>query len=154
MKRTIVNPHWTNNARTVLAAQFHYDDGRIVNAVISETETSNPDFAEILSKFTKEEIEKNTIRRIQKLNSEKLTADQKKQEEIERVRLEKLFAAKLEIFEVPGIKNSTDRNLKSQIRKSGSVIEAQAWASALLIKEFTASTAAAANTSTDTTASE
>lgn len=138
MKRTIVNPHWINNARTVIATQFHYDDGRIVDAVISQSDTSNPDLAEILNSFSQKQLEENTLNNIKKVTTEQAAAEQKKQEEIDRVKREKLFAAKLEIFEIEAIKNSANRKLKSQIRRASSAVEAQAWAAALLLSDFNA----------------
>ena len=135
MKRTIVNPHWVNNARTVLSAEFHYDDGRIVNAVISDSDTSNPDLAEIIRTFDTDTLEQNTRKNIQKITAD---ADKKRMAEEaqeERKKQEELFAAKLKIFEIDGIKNSTNRDLKSRIRRSKSDVEAMAWASALLLSE-------------------
>lgn len=135
MKRTIVNPHWVNNARTVISTEFHYDDGRIVNAVISDSDTSNPDLAEILRTFDTATLEQNTRRNIQKItaDAEKKRLVEEAQEE--RKKQEELFAAKLKIFEIDGIKNSTNRDLKSRIRRSKSDVEAMAWASALLLSE-------------------
>lgn len=133
MKRTIVNPHWTNNARTVIAAEFHYDDGRIVNAVISDTDTSNPDLAEIQGKFSSEEMENNTRKEIQKRNT---AMEKQRQEEAsakERKLNEDLFAVKLKIFDIEAVKTATNRKLKSQIRRSKSDVEAMAWAAALLL---------------------
>lgn len=136
MKRTIVNPHWINNARTILEADFHYDDGRIVKATISETDTSNPDLAEIKSKFTDEELETNTRKKIAKITATQEAEKQRLQAIEDRKKQEELFAVKLQVFEIDVIKNSTNRKLKSQIRKSKSAIEVQAWAAALLLTEF------------------
>ena len=138
MKRTIVNPHWINNARTVLMAEFHYDDGRIVSATISESDTSNPDLAEIKSKFTEVELEQNTRKKIQKMTREQEEEKQKQQAAEDRRNQEELFAVKLKIFEIDTVKNSANRKLKSQIRKSKTGLEAQAWAAALLLSEFNA----------------
>lgn len=133
MKRKIVNPHWINNARTVISAEFHYDDGRVAQATISESDVTNPDLVEIKTKFTQEELETNTRRKIQEINAER---ERKQQEELakeQRKQQEELFAAKLRIFEIDTIKNSDNRLLKSKIRKSKSDVEALAWASALLL---------------------
>lgn len=138
MIRTIVNPHWTNNARTILAAEFHYDDGRIVNAVISNTDTSNPDLAEIKSKFTEQQLEANTLAAIKRSNDAIAKRKQDEEALAQRKFNEDLFAAKLKIFEIDAIKNSTNKKLKSQIRKSKSETEAMAWAAALLISDFNA----------------
>ncbi len=133
MKRTIANPHWINNARTVISAEFHYDDGRVAQATISESDVTNPDLVEIKAKFTDEQLEANTRKKIQEINAER---DRKHQEELakqQRKQQEELFAAKLKIFEIDSIKNSDNRQLKSKIRKSKSDVEAMAWASALLL---------------------
>lgn len=133
MKRTIVNPHWINNARSVISAEFHYDDGRVAQATISESDVTNPDLVEIRAKFTDEQLEANTRKKIQEINAER---DRKHQEELakqQRKQQEELFAAKLKIFEIDAIKNSDNRQLKSKIRKSKSDVEAMAWASALLL---------------------
>jgi len=154
MKRTIVNPHWINNARTVLLAEFHYDDGRIVSATISDSDTSNPDLAEIKSKFTEKELENNTRKKIQEVERNKEQEIQQQQAIEDRKNQEELFAVKLKIFDIDTIKNSTNRKLKSQIRKSKSGIEAQAWAAALLLNEFNAAEAATSNTNMDPSTQE
>ena len=56
----------------------------------------------------------------------------------DRKNQEQLFAVKLQIFDIELVKNSVNRKLKSQIRKSKSAIEAQAWAAALLLSEYNA----------------
>jgi hypothetical protein len=136
MKRTIKNPFWTNNARTILSAEFHYDDGRIVNAVITDGDQNNPDFVEIMNNFSAEDIENNTRANIRKVNDETVRRKQEEEAKAQRLEQEKLFAVKLKIFEVDAIKNSDDRALKSKIRKSKSDVEAMAYASALLYSEF------------------
>jgi hypothetical protein len=135
MKRTIINPHWVNNARTVLSAEFHYDDGRVVTASISESEQTNPDLIEIKQKFSTEDLEANTRKKIQQINVERERKKQEEEAKAQRKLQEELFAAKLKIFEIESIKNSTNRSLKSRIRKSKSDVEALAWAAALMLNE-------------------
>ena len=136
MKRTILNPHWINNARTIISAQFQYDDGRLVEATISEDDTSNPDLAEIKAKFTEAELEDNTQKNIVKVTSE--TQKKKVAEETARNRKinEDLFAVKLKVFEIDTIKNSNNKKIKSQIRKAKNELEVTAWAAALLMTEM------------------
>ena len=136
MKRTILNPHWINNARTIISAQFQYDDGRLVEATISEDDTSNPDLAEIKAKFTEAELEDNTQMNIVKVTSE--TQKTKVAEETARNRKinEDLFAVKLKVFEIDTIKNSNNKKIKSQIRKAKNELEVTAWAAALLMTEM------------------
>lgn len=135
MKRTIVNPHWINNARTMLAVEFRYDDGRVVNVTLSESDTSNPDLAEIKNSFSTAVIESNTAKQIAITNE---MANRKALEDsaaLDKQKQEELFAVKLEVFEIEAIKNSTNRLLKSKIRKSKSAIEVKAYAAALLLDE-------------------
>ena len=110
MKRTIVNPHWINNARTVLSAEFHYDDGRILSATISDSDTSNPDLAEIKKTFSEAELEKNTRKKISKMAQDQEAEKLKQQALEDRVKQEELFAAKLKIFDIELIKNSSNQN--------------------------------------------
>jgi hypothetical protein len=149
MKRTIVNPHWVNNARTVISAEFHYDDGRVVAASISESEQSNPDLIEIKQKFTVEELEANTRKKIQQINAERERKKQEEEARAQRKLQEELFAAKLKIFEIELIKNSTNRALKSRIRKSKSDVEALAWAAALMLNEAQQETSQTQSTETE-----
>ena len=144
MKRKIVNPHWVNNARTVISAEFHYDDGRVAQATISESDVTNPDLVEIKAKFTDQQLEENTRKKIQEINAERERKHQEELAKAQRKQQEELFAAKLRIFEIDAIKDSDNRTLKAKIRRSKSDVEAMAWASALLLdiaqKEMTANT--------------
>ena len=136
MKRTIVNPHWINNARSIISADFQYEDGRIVTVNVSGSETTNPDLIEINEKFTTEQIEENTKQKIKEISNQKIKQKQIAEAHALRKQQEELFAAKLRIFEIDTIKTSTNRVLKSKIRKSKSDVEAMAWAVALLLNEF------------------
>ena len=136
MKRTIVNPHWINNARSIISADFQYEDGRIVTVNVSGSETTNPDLIEINEKFTTEQIEENTKQKIKEISNQKIKQKQIAEAHALRKQQEELFAAKLRIFEIDTIKTSTNRVLKSKIRKSKSDVEAMAWAVALMLNEF------------------
>ena len=56
-------------------------------------------------------------------------------DEIERIKSDALFDAKLEAFEIADIKNSKNRTFKSRIRKSKSIMEVTALTAALIILE-------------------
>ena len=135
MKRTIENPHWINNARTIISADFRYSDGRVVTATISESETTNPDLIEIKENFTIEQLEENTRKKIRLVSDQRMKDQEQKEAQALRKQQEELFAAKLKIFEIESIKNSTNRDLKSRIRKAKSDVEATAWAAVLMLDE-------------------
>lgn len=131
--RTIKNPHWINNARTMLSAEFHYDDGRVVSAVISDTEKGNPDLQEIMRIFSVEELEANTTRAIRKINAKKDADAQAAAAKAERKKQEDLFAVKLKAFEIDTVKESTNRSLKSKIRRAKNDFEVIAFTAALIL---------------------
>jgi len=136
MKRTIVNPHWTNNARTKLSAEYHYDDGRVLTVSMSKEDRSNPDLAEIYAKFTMDEINTNTNVNVLKVQTIRLQEHQANLAKEERRKNEELYVAKLALFEIDVVSNSTNSLLKSQIRKSKTVLEANAWAVGLMMDEL------------------
>lgn len=134
--RTIKNPHYINNARTIMACEFHYDDGRVLTANITNVDGKNPDWIEIHSSFSKEELERNTQRAIQRINGEREQRAQIEQAKADKMRQEALYQMKLEAFEVPIIKESTHKKLKAQIRKAKTPFEVQAFTSALILHEY------------------
>lgn len=135
MKRTIKNPHWTNNARSVMSAEFHYDDGRIVTAVINCSDESNPDWLEIKSKYSREELESNTLKEIKRQQQQQQLEKQQQLAMAEKKKQEELFAIKLQAFETDAVKNTTNKVLKSSIRRAKSVFEVYAFTAALILDQ-------------------
>lgn len=135
MQRTITNPHWTNNARTILAATFRYEDGRVVTASMSAND-NNPDYTEILNTFDTGTIEANTRSNINKVAVDKKRKEEQQKAMEEKAQQEALFAAKLKAFEIDEILNSDNREMKSKIRRASSEFEVTAYASVLLLLEY------------------
>jgi hypothetical protein len=133
MKRTIKNPHWVNNARTILSAEFHYDDGRVMTAVINSNESNNPDYQEIRTKFTDAELEQNTVNNIRKVQGDRDRQKAQEEAQKERERQEKLFQVKLAAFEVDQVKNTANKSLKSALRRAKSDFEVYAMAAAIIL---------------------
>lgn len=136
MKKTIKNPHWINNARTVLSVEFHYDDGRVMSAVVNGDDVNNVDLKQVLAEFTPEQLEDNTRKAIVKQNRDREAIERKEAAEKDRQRQEALFALKLKAFEVEAVKNTPEKKLKSALRRAKSDIEVFAFASAIIIKDF------------------
>ena len=136
MKRTIKNPYWGNNTKTQVICEFHYGEGKpIETAAITDTKEGNPDWKEVFDNFTIEEIDEIT----ETYKAEALKDHEKRKEfekdEMERMKSDALFSAKLEAFEIEDIKNSQNRTFKSRIRKSKSIMEVTALTAALIILE-------------------
>ena len=136
MKREIINPHWINNARTVLAAEFRYADGTVSNAVISQSD-NNPDYNEIITTFGVDVVEANTLQNMQKVARTNHEQRDKEQALRDKKVQEELFAMKLKAFEMDIVKDSTNSALKSKIRRSKSDFEVIAYTAALILSETT-----------------
>ena len=134
MKRTIINPHWINNARTTIAADFQYSDGSVVHAVISKSD-GNPDYDEILRTFSEEVINTNTGRNAARVNAENEARVAAQEAQKVREKQEALFAAKLDAFEIDAVKESSNTAEKAKIGQSKTAIEVVAWAAILLMNE-------------------
>ena len=152
MKRTIKNPHWTNNARTILSAEFHYEDGRVTTATISDTDVGNPDLKEILETFSTQELEKNTLNVIKKIQGDRERQVMHEEAKAARKKQEDLFAVKMKSFEIEVVKNSANRSLKSKIRRAKSDMEVMAYTVALIIEEDKNPSPVATSETTDTQA--
>ena len=107
----------------------------MVTASVSDTDDGNPDWEEILDTFTLEEIDKTTK---DYLKQELVDHEKRKEfekDEIERMKSDSLFNAKLEAFDIEDIKNSKNRKFKSRIRKAKNIMEVTALTTALIILE-------------------
>lgn len=135
MKRTIKNPYWGNDQKTQVICEFHFENGPIQTAAVSQTKEGNPDWQEIFTKFTPEEIDKLTEGALAEAREEHERRKQIERDDIERMKVDALFQAKLDAFEIDIIKNSKNRKLKSRIRKAKTLIEVTAFASALITLE-------------------
>ena len=135
MKRTIKNPYWGNNNKTQVICEFHYEGGPIQTAAITDTKEGNPDWKEVFDTFTIEEIDNLTEDAMAEDAKEHEKRKEFEKDEIERIKSDALFDAKLEAFEIADIKNSKNRTFKSRIRKSKSIMEVTALTAALIILE-------------------
>ena len=135
MERKFSDPYWGNQQKTQVICQFHHKDGKTQTASIMDTEDGNPDLKHLFEKFTIEEIDANTAKKLEEdnLNREQKKASEK--EQYERMKSDALFAAKLEAFEIEEVKNSKNRELKSKIRKAKTILEVTAFTAAVIVKE-------------------
>jgi hypothetical protein len=139
MKKEWKHPFWETAAKDRLTARLNitHDDGSFTTSVarvskFDENGKLSPDWEEILEQNSISDIDKFTEDRLER-HRQKREAEIKRQEERnEAKRLEDLFNYKLQTFEIPEIKNSKNRKLKSKIRKAKNVIELNAYATILL----------------------
>jgi len=144
-RRWLDNAFWTDNISNKMAAtailEITDDSNKKTNQVltvqkVTQDGTINPDYTELLEQVGEAKIDQNTEDR-RKEKKQRIKEEQQKREEHERARvLEDLFNVKLKAFEVAEIKNCKDRILKSRLRKARNVVEAQAWATIIMMKEL------------------
>lgn len=141
MKREIKHPVWMNKEKTQVKCMFEYEGGGRFEAVVSDTAEGNPDWEEIMETFGIEAIDDFT----QKLEDDRLERHNRHKQEYkdheERQKNEVLFACKLEAFEIPEVRASSNREMKAKIRKAKSLVEVQSYTTILLMKELENATA-------------
>jgi len=135
MKRTIKNPYWGNDEKTQVMCEFHFENGPIQVAAVTQTKEGNPDWDEIFQNFSIEEIDNLTENALAEAREEHEKRKQQEKDDIERMKVDALFQAKLDAFDIDIIKNSKNRQLKSRIRKAKTLLEVTAFASALITLE-------------------
>ena len=145
MNRTITDVRWANDRKTQIFCRFNYDDGRILDAYVTNTKEGNPDWFEIMAKFPRETIQMNTDKFLESLKNVNELNLQNMKEQQENMKNEALFNMKLDLFAIPEIKGSKNTKLKSRIRKAKSLAEANVLASVLVMLEMNN-----ANTTTET----
>ena len=149
-EREILEPYWTSNLKNQIVCKFKYAEGGIVTASVSQTSEGNPDWDEIFANFTVEQIDNNTAKRVEKHREVQLTREMEEQRRIDNMRREALFIAKSDAFEIELVRNSTNTQLKSRLRKATSIIEVTVLASLIAAETYNIQKVADAET-TETT---
>lgn len=142
--------YFANNERTVAKAIYVNDEGNEIPFIVS-AEKGNPQWEKILEKVSIDQLHENTYKYIKQseenykaevmsiakergllLDLDGANTDAVKgllrlifeKDEDDKVVKEKLFAFKLALFEFDEIKNSDNRDLKTQLRKAETIIDA------------------------------
>ena len=127
-------PFWLNKAQKQLMVLITYPDSKRVPASVSG-EGDNPDYKAIMEIFTERDIDENTKKRDERRQREVKERIERSKVDQQRRKDEALFEAKLEAFEVPIVKNSKNKNLKSKIRKAKTAYEVLAYTVMLIQAE-------------------
>ena len=135
-KKKYLNPYWSNKDNRHLIVTIELANGQHSMASIQDPEGTNPDMKAVLEQYTEEEIDANTQEGLDRRNENIKRQMERRESQNARAKQEALFNCKLEAFEVEAIKNSKNAELKRMIRKSKSIMEVQAYATILLMKEL------------------
>lgn len=143
MKKEWKFPFWENYQKDRITAKLFitHDDGKETSstATVSKYQADgsiNKDFQQIIDQNTIEKINENTKEREERHKNRRKSDKKAQEERIQAQKLENLFNAKLEVFEIEPVKNSKNRKLKAKIRKSKSIFEMQAYLSLLIQEEY------------------
>lgn len=135
MSRTwLDNAFWETPRKQTLNAISEEVNGNKTKRQVHKLDKINPDgtenelFKEAVEFLGVEKIDESSKKRLEKKQEEAEIDKQQKLEEARAKKLEKLFAYKLETFEIPEIKASKNRLLKSKLRRSKSVPEVNLYA--------------------------
>ena len=126
-------PHYVNNAKTELSCILVRPDGMATIERQIPKDENHPLYRDIQKQFTEEEIL--TAREVQIQTSRNKAIDEvKKQEERNEIRA-RLWDIKSTFMDMDVVKNSDEKSLKRNLRKSTSYYEALGYGVAILIKE-------------------
>jgi hypothetical protein len=146
----VKNRTWLNNAfwetpqKKILNAicEFEDEQGRVIRQVMKmskfETDnvTVNSDFDDCVKQLGEDAIQASTDeRRTRKLSELDLEKARKLEEQRAR-KMEQLFEYKLELFEVPEIKNTKLRKYRAKLRRAKSIPEANLYSMIIMKSEL------------------
>ena len=145
MSNKWVNPFWENYQKDRITVKLvvEHEDGKQTasTATVAKFDRNgkvNPDFEEIIAQNSIEIIDKNTKERQERHKQRREEGRRADKEREQAKKLEFLFNAKLEVFEIDTVKNSKNRKLKAKIRKSKNQYEMMAYLAMLMKEEYDA----------------
>lgn len=142
-KRWLDNAFWEDASKKdsiEAILEITEDSGRVVTQQLvigkyGPDKKINPDFKDVIAALGRRKITANTKERAARkqreaeLEKEKIKAEQQQKE------MEKLFEAKLKMLEIDEIKNTTNRKLKSKLRRSKNTVEMQMYATLIMMDQ-------------------
>jgi len=142
-RKWLDNAFWHNDEKEIAEAILVItdDEGRNINQVVTvrkfdQNESINPDWEELISQVSVEQIDKNTAERKERKEKEAEIHAQRKKAEEQARELEQLFDAKIKILEIDQIKNTENKELKSKLRRAKNVVEMNLYAQLIMMEEL------------------
>jgi hypothetical protein len=136
-------PFWENYQKDRITAKLviNHSDGKTSSSTATVSKYTRDgnlteDYELIIAQNGIEKIDSNTKEREDRHRQKHETEKRKRSESDQARKLENLFNAKLEVFEIDSIRNSTNRKLKSKIRKAKNIYEMQAFLGMLIQEEY------------------
>lgn len=125
--RYLDNAYWEEADRSKLKCikMTQLEDGREKKTIL-EVDREDPIYKEVVSTFGIERIDHHTEVRKERKEKERHEHEIKKAQEVEARKLEDLFSAKLRAFEIPTVKETKNKSLRTRIRRAENTMEVQA----------------------------
>tara|TARA_Y100001973_G_C5206732_1_gene341968 strand:+ start:744 stop:1169 length:426 start_codon:yes stop_codon:yes gene_type:complete len=108
-------------------------DGGSRDVIIDKNDKENWDA--VIAEFPLEEIDKASQEDVEQHRVRKAKQEAEERDSMERRFQEELFNVKVEVFEIPEIKECTDKLMKRRIRKSKSFAELYVYAAAIVVAD-------------------
>ena len=142
-RKWLDNAFWHNDEKEMAEAILCITDenNREITQVVTVRKFDvngnlNPDFEELMEEVGEEKIDANTTERRERKNKEKEIDEQRRKAEEQAKELELLFDAKIKILEIEQIKNTTNKTLKSKLRRSKNLVELNLYAQLIMMEEL------------------
>ena len=136
--KTISDPYYADKSSNLIVCDFIYEDGTSATVSIGNTpegEKDNPDWKQVFREFTHEDIKANTVKKEDAYHANIATKVAEEKAMLDKGKNEALFAAKVDSFEIPEVKASKNRALKSKVRKATNLVEIFAYTAAIILEE-------------------
>ena len=142
-RKWLDNAFWHNDEKEMAEAILCITDesGREITQVVTVRKfdvngNDNPDFKELMEEVGEEKIDANTAERRERKSKEKEIEEQRRKAEEQAKELELLFDAKIKILEIDTIKNTSNKTLKSKLRRSKNQVELNMYAQLIMMEEL------------------
>jgi hypothetical protein len=148
-RKKMTNKSWANTSfwdsyqkdRITTVLTITDDDGNTTTQQLSVNKygpdgSENTDFQEIIEQWGEESLSANTVQRNERKAAKRDEEEQRRIEKEKAKELQKLFEAKIQAFEVEQIKNSSNRILKSKLRKAQNIIEVNIYSMMIVMEEL------------------
>jgi len=132
----IIFPHYTNNDKTELACTLIRPDGQAHMEKGIPADKNHPLFKDIVAQFSEEEIQHNTNRQIRiETKTNEAAKEVEKQAKNSKAR-EDIWEMKTTMLALGPLKEECNKEFRRAIRKSKTVIEAQAYGIAAILRSY------------------
>lgn len=132
----IVFPHYVNNKKDKLSCILIRPDGNSYKEENIPADQNHPVYRDIKKQFSEWEIEANTARQIHQQDQAAKNMKAMDKDMADKKQRQDLWDVKQEYLKLPCMSKPEFKKYKREIRKSQTVIRAQAFAIAAIVKDF------------------